>query len=103
VAGACFARYYTATPDLGDGLNSFTHSVNNALLLFGPWNLQADAYNEYRPLFMANKTATDKTTAKRIKCDQVQEVVVHLSGNKKAIQQCISAIGWNELNAIIVK
>ena len=103
VAGASFARYYTATPDLTDGLNSFTHSVNNALLLLGPWNLQADSYNDYHPSFMADKTATNKTTAKRIKCDQVQEVVVHLSGNKKAIQQCISAISWSELNAILVK
>ncbi len=69
----------------------------------GTWITKPDAYNYYHTAFATDKAATGLATVKKIKCDRVQAMHVYLSGNKKAIRECLAGINWDELNRIIVR
>ena len=80
------------------GIDAIVRSRNSVLLLEGPWNRKPDSYGGYRPLFEADKASVDQHTPKRIRCDRVQTIDCHLSGNVRAIRQLLAllpaAAGW---------
>jgi hypothetical protein len=79
-------------------IDAIVRSRSSVLLLEGPWNRKPDNYGGYRPLFGRDKTSVDQSTPKRIKCDQVQTIDLHLSGNARGIRQLLAllpaAAGW---------
>ena len=83
-------------------IDFFARSRTNVLLLIGDWNSKP-ANGGYRSAFYSQKTSTDKTTPKQIKCDQVQTIDVHLSGNPQAIRKFLSVLPRGELNALIIR
>jgi hypothetical protein len=102
-AGVALARLYNNNePIFNDPVNTFNRSRNMALLLLGGWNLKPDEYNYYHRA-VTDKTNIDKVSDKKIKCDRVQNVAIHLSGNKKAMQSCLSTVAGSELQNLIVK
>ena len=79
----------------------FERSRTNVLVLEGDWNMKSTT-GGYRPAFYSNKPSVDLTTAKRIKCDQVQTVDIHLSGNPQAIRKFLALLPRSEIAALIV-
>ncbi len=84
-------------------IDFFARSRNNVLLLEGEWNMKPTNSGGYRPAFYSNKPSMDLTTPKRIKCDQVQTVDIHMSGNPQAIRKFLSVLPRAEIAALIAR
>lgn len=83
-------------------IDFFARSRTNVLVLEGDWNMKS-ANGGYRPAFYFNKMSTDKTTPKRIKCDQVQTVDIRLSGNPQAIRKFLAVMPRTGIAALIAR
>jgi hypothetical protein len=95
--------WYSNTDPDPIAVNFFDRSRTNVLVLEGEWKMKADNYGGYRPAFYFDKTSVDKTTPKRIKCDQVQTIDIHLSGNQQAIRKFLAAFPRTELTALTTR
>ncbi|HXB94617.1 MAG TPA: hypothetical protein VNU70_05645, partial [Puia sp.] len=84
-------------------IDFFDRSQTNVLLFEGEWNKKPDNYGGYRPAFYFTRTNTDKTTPKRIKCDQVQTIDIHLSGNPQAIRKFLAVLPRAEIASLIAR
>ena len=83
-------------------IDFFARSHTNVLVLEGDWNTKANA-GGYRPAFYSNRQSVDQTTPKRIKCDQVQTIDIHLSGNPQAIRRFLAVMPRGEIAALIAR
>ena len=79
-------------------IDLFARSQHCVLLLQGPWK-RSPLGGGYQAVFVNDKS----TTVKRIKCDEVQTVAVHLSGNQAAIRRCLADWPVAEINGMIVR
>jgi hypothetical protein len=57
----------------------------------------------YRPTWQTDKAATNQSGQKKFKCDQLQSIDCHLSGNTAAIRKWLADFPSSELTALLVK
>jgi hypothetical protein len=74
-------------PDEHEIFGQYLRSPDIALLLYGKWNLKQDQYHSYHSVYFADKKNTDMVTVKKIACDKVQTMVVHVEGSRNHINQ----------------
>lgn len=102
-AGSAAALWFrNSEPEMGS-IDLFSRSPTNVLLLEGDWNRKADRYDGYRPNFESDKASIDVTTEKKIKCDRVQTIDCHLSGNPEAIRQFLADVPGREITALVTR
>lgn len=77
----------TPSPD-PVSVDLFNRSHNCVVLLKGDWRRSGS--EGFTPAYRAAKVNTDKTTAKKTKCDQVQTISYQLSGNARAIRRWLT-------------
>jgi hypothetical protein len=73
------------------------------MLLFGKWILKQDQYHSYHSAYFADKKNTDAGTVKKIPCDKVQTIVLHVEGSPKYINEFIQSFDTEKLNRLVVK
>lgn len=97
------AFYQNTSPDENEifDLNQFTRCTDFAWLLFGKWNLKEDQYHSYHSLFSLDKKNTDMVTLKKILCDQVQTMVIHLEGSKNYINRFLQSFDIQKLSNLV--
>jgi hypothetical protein len=82
----------------------FNSPASVATIMFGNYQPK-DSYNNYRPVF--EKTYNSKSevigTEKKIKCDTVQNIAVHIEGRPDKVRSVLTTINWNELNELLEK
>jgi len=101
--GFTLAKWYLNGEPDNLSIDIFPRSKNLLLMLMGPWMTKADSYGDFRPAFYTDKTATDRSTNKKIKSDQVQTIDFHLSGNAKAIRRFVGDMPVGDFSKMIVK
>lgn len=84
--------YYNPAPDMADRLKTYTHSRNAALMLIGAWDRTPDGDGLYK----------HPAPAKSVKCDEVRDVAIYLSGNKAAIGKALKELPGPTLNGMIM-
>ena len=72
----------------------------NAIQFAGAFNRTPDGQG-YRPAWKSDKSATNFSTPKRFKSDQVQSIDCHLSGNSDAIRKWLADLSPGELSGMI--
>ena len=95
--------YFNQEPQMNDNVHAFDRSKNIVIGLTGGWNLVLDRNDAYVSSFKQDKTSTNKTDPKAIKCDQVQSASLYLSGNKAAMKKFLADFEVEEWNRVIVK
>jgi hypothetical protein len=104
ISGVTLLRnYYNAKPDMNDAIHYFTHSKNMTLILLGAWQSQTDQYGSYHATFELNGANTDAISVKKTPSYKIQNIDIHLSGNRNAIQKFLQEINLQKLNALILK
>lgn len=84
----------------GVELSERCHS--SAVLFAGDFKRLPDGQS-YQPVWRANKAATNFSTPKTIKSDQIQSVDCHFSGNMPAIRKALADLPPQELSALIAR
>lgn len=84
-------------------LNQFIRSPDFAMLLFGKWILKEDEYHSYHAVYTSDKKNMDHVTIKKIPCDKVQTIVMHVEGSTHYINQFLQSFDLQKLNSVIIK
>jgi hypothetical protein len=90
-------------PDEHEVFGQYLRSPDVALLLFGKWILKQDQYHSYHSAYFADKKNTDASTVKKIPCDKVQTMVLHVEGSPRYIGHFLQLLDTQKLTSIIVK
>ncbi|MDP4262174.1 MAG: hypothetical protein Q8941_06550 [Bacteroidota bacterium] len=91
------------SPDEHEIFGQYLRSPDIAMLLFGKWTLNQDQYHSYHSVYFTDKKNTDDVTVKKIPCDKVQTMVLHVEGSPKYITQFLQSLDMQKLNSLIVK
>ena len=84
-------------------LDQFTRSPDFAFILFGKWQTKPDSYNSYHAVYTLDKKNTDHETVKRIPCDKVQTIVLHVEGSTNYTSQFLQSLNIHKLNSLVEK
>lgn len=83
-----------------NSIDLFERCHTNAVLFAGQFKRTPDGQG-YRPLWMSDKSATNFSTPKKIKSDQIQSIDCHFSGNVPAIHKALADFSPLEMSALI--
>jgi hypothetical protein len=83
-------------------LNDFTRATDIGFLLFGDW-IPPNKYGLYYPAYNQDKKNIDKVTVKRIPCDRVRVMSMHVEGSLSNIDQFVGTLDTQKLAGMIVK
>lgn len=78
-----------------NSIDLFDRTHNNLLVLAGAWTRTPDGH-AYRPAWKSDKTATDQSTRKQVRSDQVQTLDCRLSGNLLAMHALLADLELDE-------
>jgi len=84
-------------------LDQFKRCTDLAFVLFGSWNPKPNNYKRYYPLYMSDKKNIDLVTPKKITCDKVRTMVIHVEGAPKYIDQFFNSVDLEGMTRIILK
>jgi hypothetical protein len=93
---------HNPSPDEHEIFGQYLRSPDVALLLFGKWILKQDEYHAYHSVYYSDKKNTDMVTVKKILCDKVQTMVLHVEGGPKYINQFLQLLNTQKLNSWII-
>ncbi|HXD76774.1 MAG TPA: hypothetical protein VN616_03145 [Puia sp.] len=85
-----------------NAVDFYERAHTHAVLLIGNWKRTADG-SGYRPTWYGDRKSRDVVSEKRIKCDELQSIDVHLSGNVAAIKKCLADLSPAELTSQIAQ
>jgi hypothetical protein len=90
-------------PDEGEiyDLDQFTRSPDLAFILFGKWQPKPDAYNLYHAMYTLDKKNTDGESVKKVPCDKVQTIVLHVEGSTNYTHQFLQTLDIHRLNILV--
>ncbi|HEY1871684.1 MAG TPA: hypothetical protein VGG71_11545, partial [Chitinophagaceae bacterium] len=74
-----------------------------AMALYGKWILKQDEYHSYHAAYSFDKKNTDAITIKKIPCDKVQTLVLHIEGSTNYINQFFQVYDSQKMNALVIK
>ncbi len=83
-------------------LNDFTRATDIGFLTFGDW-IPPNKYGLYYPAYNQDKKNIDKVTVKRIPCDRVRVMSMHVEGSLSNIDQFVNNLDTQKLANMIVK
>lgn len=84
-------------------LDQFKRCTDLAFVLFGSWNPKPNSYKRYYPLYASDKKNIDLVTPKKITCDKIRSMVIHVEGAPKYIDQFFNSVDVEGLTSIILK
>lgn len=84
-------------------LDQYTRSPLFAIIFLGSWQTKMDEYNQFHAGFEADKKSMDVEIVKRIPCDKIQNIGIHVEGSEKFIGKFLSNLEINKLNSILTK
>ena len=92
-------------PDEGEifDLDQFTRSQDLAFILFGNWQTKPDSYNLYHAAYTLDKKNMDQESIKKIPCDRVQTIVLHVEGSINYTQQFLHSLDIHKLSNLVEK
>ena len=106
VEGATLAgMYHNSAPDeqaIFD-LNQFHRSPDIYFLLFGKWKIPSDPDFDHQPAFILEKENSNFASVKRITCEKVQSVAVHLEGSPSYLESFIRLFDGQMVHDLLVK
>ncbi len=104
VPGATISKmmHNTKTED-NEVFGSYTRAPDFAIAFFGKWVTKLNEYNSYNAVYRSDPKNTDAVTIKKIPCDKVQTVQVHVEGSPKYITQFLKLLDTQKINSLIVK
>jgi hypothetical protein len=82
-------------------LDQFKRCTDLAFVLFGNWNPTPNGYKRYYPSYNSEKTNIDGVTPKKITCDKVRTIVIHVEGAPKYIDQFLGSLDIEMLTGVI--
>jgi hypothetical protein len=91
------------SPDEHEVFGQYLRSPDVAMLLFGKWLPKPDEYHNYHAGYFADKKNMDAVTVKKIPCDKVQTIVLHIEGSQKYVNQFLQLLDMQKLNSLVVK
>ncbi|MFI5185568.1 MAG: hypothetical protein ACHQF0_02520 [Chitinophagales bacterium] len=91
------------SPDEHEIFGQYLRSPDVVVAFFGKWMLKPDQYHSYHSAYFADKKNTDALTVKKIPCDKVQTIVLHVEGSPKYMNQFLQAFDTEKLKNLIVK
>ena len=100
-AASFSALIHNNKPDEHEVFGQYLRSPDVALLLFGKWILKQDEYHSYHSLYFADKKNTDAVTVKKIPCDKVQTIVMHIEGSTNYIKQFLTTADLQKINNMV--
>ena len=82
----------------------FNSPASIATILFGSYQAK-DTYNNYRPVFEKgfNTKAQTIGSEKKIKCDVLQNLAVHIEGRADKVNTVVKSLNWNSVSLMIGK
>jgi hypothetical protein len=83
--------------------DQFIRSPLLAIILLGSWQTKMDEYKQFHAGFEADKKSVDVETVKRIPCDKIQNLSIHIEGSEKYINRFLLALDIGKLNSILTK
>ncbi len=106
VPGAALAgMYHNSAPDeqaIFD-LNQFHRSPDIYFLLFGKWKIPADPVFDHQPAFILDKENSNFASVKRITCEKVQTIAVHIEGSPAYLESFIRLFDGQMVHDLVVK
>jgi len=72
-----------------------------AMLLFGPWVPAKDGKYSYNPAFIADRKNFDSETVKKIPGNKIQNISIHVSGQKDYVMKFIRDFDASKINQLI--
>ena len=100
ISGASTVWFNNPAP-VFNSVDLFERCHANAILFAGTFSRNADGQG-YRPAWRSDKAATNYSTPKKIKSDQVQSIDCHFSGNVLAIRKALADFSPQEVSAVLV-
>ena len=94
---------HNTSPDEHEEFGQYLRSTDLAMLLFGKWSLKLDQYHSYHAAYFADRSNTDAATVKKIPCDKIQTMILHVEGSPKYINQFIQSLDVEKMNRLVVK
>ena len=91
------------SPNEHEVFGQYLRSPDVALFLFGKWLSKPDGYHNYHAGYFADKKNMDAVTVKKIPCDKVQTIVLHIEGSQKYFSQFLQLVDMEKLNSLVVK
>jgi len=104
VSGSSFAiLYHNNKTDEHEvfNLNQFYRAPDLAFILFGKWHVNPNDRSDYVTAFSDNSNNYNTKSEKKIMCDKIQSIAVHIEGNPDNMNQFIQSINWQQLNSLI--
>lgn len=92
---------HNSSPNENEIFGQYLRSPDVALLLFGKWILKQDQYHSYHSAYYADKKNTDAVSIKKIPCDKVQTLVLHVEGAPKYIEQFLRSFNIQKLIGLV--
>lgn len=94
---------HNSSPRENEVFGQYLRSPDVAMLLFGKWLLKLDQYHSYHSMYFADKKNTDAVTVKKIPCDKIQTIVLHVEGGIKYINQFLQSLNTQQISDLVVK
>jgi hypothetical protein len=82
-------------------LDQFKRCTDLAFVLFGNWNPTPNSYKRYYPSYNADKKNIDMVSPKKISCDKIRTIVIHVEGGPEYINQFLNAWDTGGLTSMI--
>ncbi|HTR31298.1 MAG TPA: hypothetical protein VMH27_18630 [Puia sp.] len=101
ISGTTTVWFNNPNPEF-NSIDLFDRCHTNAILFSGAFTKTPDGEG-YRPAWKSDKTATNLSTPKKFRSDQVQSIDCHLSGNAAAMRRLLADFAPRELNALIAQ
>lgn len=100
-AAAFGTMIHNNKPDEHEIFGQYLRSPDMALLLFGKWLLKQDEYHSYHSLYYGDKKNTDAVTIKKIPCDKVQTVIMHVEGSTNYINRFLKTADLQTISRLV--
>ncbi|HEY2722277.1 MAG TPA: hypothetical protein VGI82_11160 [Chitinophagaceae bacterium] len=94
---------HNQSPNEHEIFGQYYRSPDVALFLFGKWSSSKDQYHDYHSVYSLDKKNTDAVTVKKIPCDKVQTIVLHVEGSQKYMNRFLQSFDAQKLDRLIVK
>jgi hypothetical protein len=101
ISGSSTVWFNNPDPDF-ISIDLFNRCHTNAILFAGVFNRTPDG-GGYRPAWKSDKAATNLSTPKKLKSDQVQSIDCHLSGDPSAMRRLLADLSPQELPGLIAR
>ncbi len=102
--GAKISKLIHFSPrNLAGTLWDFPSWDDNTVILLGNWATNPDNPKDYEAGYIQKKGQDDEHTLKIIKSDKVQNISIHITGNKTNMAKMAGQLNIDELNSVMIK